>query len=267
MCKFFDKNLKGLIFDTHAHYDDEIFDNDRDKLFEEMYQKGVCCIINCSTDKQSIKSSVDLSKKYNFIHSALGYHPGCINNMPQSDNWLYELAENLRQDKVVALGEVGLDYYWEENADREVQLYYFEKQIQLSKELDIPLIVHSRNAHRDTFELLKKYKPRAVIHCFSGSAELAQQATKLGIYIGLGGVVTFKNARQALDVAREIDENFLLLETDAPYMSPEPYRGSRNNSTNILEVARKIANLRGDNLENLLIKCRENACSFFSVDI
>ncbi len=267
MLEFFDKNSKGLIFDTHAHYDDERFNSDRDELLRTMHEKGVCCIINCATSSEDIEINLNLAKKYDFVYTALGFHPEYVKQIPENETWLYDLAENLKKDKVVALGEVGLDYYWEKNAPREVQKYYFEKQLQLAYEIGLPVIMHDREAHSDTFELLKKYKPYGVLHCFSGSVELANEAVKLGIYIGLGGVVTFKNARHIIDIAKNIDEKFLLLETDAPYMSPEPYRGSRNNSLNIIEVAKKIAALKGTTTEDILIKCRTNASSLFAVNI
>ncbi len=264
MDNFLSQNTEALIFDSHAHYDDKSFDKDRNDLLLDMHKSGVCGILNCATNFDDMQSTLSLAEKYDFIYAALGLHPECVGNkLPQNNSWLYDLAELLSVKNVVALGEIGLDYYWEENAPRDIQKFYFEKQLELSKELDIPVVIHDREAHADTFELIKKYHPRGVLHCFSGSLEMARQLVNLGMYIGLGGVVTFKNARNSLEVAKNIDENYLLLETDAPYMAPEPFRGKRNVSSYITKVAEKIAGLRDTSTEHVLSKTRDNALQIF----
>ena len=169
------------------------------------------------------------------------------------------------EDKAVAVGEIGLDYYWEENAPRETQMDLFARQLALANDLGLPVIIHDREAHGDTMDLLRKYRPQGVLHCFSGSVEMMKEAVQLGLYIGLGGVVTFKNARKAVEVAAEVPPDRLLLETDAPYMAPVPFRGKRNDSRYISYVAERIAEIRGMDPQELVDRTAENGCRLFSL--
>ncbi len=249
------------IFDAHAHYDDDWFDEDRDELLSSIQNKGVCGIVNNSVNLETAAKSIEFAEKYDFMYAAVGFHPENIENMPE--NYLDSLAKLCEHKKVVAIGETGLDYHWD--TPRDIQKIVFEEQIKLSLDLDKPLVVHDREAHGDTFDYLRKYKPKALVHCFSGSVELMREAVNMGMYISLGGVVTFKNARQSVEVASEIPLDRLLLETDAPYMAPVPFRGKRCDSSMILYSAEKIASLRNIGIQELLDITCENAKRFYRI--
>lgn len=250
------------IFDTHAHYDDERFDEDRDALLQALPQKGVCRVVNCGVTLKSSKTTLALAHKYDYIYAAIGIHPEDCGDATESD---YEALIELYSDpKVVAVGEIGLDYYWD-TAPKDVQIQAFERQLILANKLDLPVIVHDREAHADTMMLLQKHRPRGVLHCFSGSVETMQEAVKLGFYIGLGGAVTFKNAKKPLAVAAAVPLDRLLLETDCPYMAPVPFRGKRNDSSLIAYVAETIAAVRGMEPQVLIDQCRENAKRLFQL--
>ncbi len=249
------------IFDAHAHYDDERFDGDREKLLAALPEKGVCAVMNNSVDLESAARAIGLAERYDHIYAAVGFHPENLENMPS--DYLDRLAELSRHPKVAAIGETGLDYYWD--IPREPQKRVFEEQIKLSLDLGMPLVVHDREAHGDTFALMRKYRPRALLHCFSGSVELMREAVRFGLYLSLGGVVTFKNARHSLEVASEIPIDRLLLETDAPYMAPVPFRGKRCDSSMIVFAAEKIASLRGMTAQELLDITCENAKAFYGI--
>ena len=250
------------IFDTHAHYDDERFNDDRAHVLLSLKDSGVCGVIDCGCDLSSSLKAIELSDKYGFVYAAVGIHPHETAEAGAND--FDEIKKLFSKEKVVAVGEIGLDYHYD-FSPREVQLTFFERQIILSKELDLPIIVHDREAHEDTMNLLKKYKPKGVVHCFSGSAEMAKEVLKLGMYIGLGGAVTFKNARKPLEVAAIIPDDRLLLETDCPYMAPVPFRGSRCDSTMIAYTAQKLAEERGCEVQSLIDKCRVNAKELFKL--
>lgn len=250
------------IFDTHSHYDDEKFNEDREELLTKLRENGVCGVIDCGCDKASSLEAIRLSEKFGFVFAAIGIHPHEAADSKEND--LEELKALYSKEKVVAVGEIGLDYHYD-FSPREVQLEIFEKQIILANELSLPIIVHDREAHEDTMNLLKKYKPKGVVHCFSGSAEMAKEVLKLGMYIGLGGAVTFKNARKPLEVAAIVPEDKLLLETDCPYMAPVPLRGTRCDSSMIAYTAEKLSEIRGADTQELIDKCRENAKVLFGV--
>ena len=249
------------IFDSHAHYDDSWFDEDRDSLLEKLPELGVCGVVNNAVDPESSARAIAFAEKYPYFYAAVGFHPENLENMP--DGWLDKIAELTKHPKVVAIGETGLDYHWD--IPKPLQLRVFEDQIKLSLDLDMPIVVHDREAHGDVFDLLRKYRPKALVHCFSGSVELMREAVKLGSFISLGGVVTFKNARHSIEVAGEIPLDRLLLETDAPYMAPVPFRGKRNDSSKIIFAAEKIAALRGVGVQELLDITAENATRFYSI--
>lgn len=249
------------IFDSHAHYDDKWFDGDRDELLVSLPDKGVCGIVNNAVDLRTAARAIDFSEKYSFMYAAVGFHPENLEDMPK--DYLDRIAELTKHPKVVAIGETGLDYHWD--IPRPLQKNVFEEQIKLSLDLKMPIIVHDREAHGDTFELLRKYRPNALVHCFSGSVELMREAVRLGMYISLGGVVTFKNARHSVEVAGEIPLDRLLLETDAPYMAPVPFRGKRCDSSMIIYAAEKIAEVRGIGTQELLNITCENAKRFYKI--
>ena len=250
------------IFDTHAHYDDSRFDEDRDELLSSLYSKGVTNVINCGCDLKSSLKALELAEKYDFIYAAVGVHAHEAEETTESD--LKAIEELYKKDKVVAVGEIGLDYHYD-FSPRERQIEVFERQLALAKELDLPVIVHDREAHEDTMNLLKKYRPKGVVHCFSGSAEMVKEVVKLGMYIGLGGAVTFKNARKPVEVAEYLPLEYLLLETDAPYMTPIPYRGQRCDSGHIAYTAQKIAEVKGMDIQELIDKCNANSHRLFGI--
>lgn len=250
------------IFDAHAHYDDKWFDEDREALLSSIGQKGVTHIVNAAVDIKTSLIAIEFAEKYNFMYAAVGYHPENIAGI--EDDYLLKIEELCSHKKVVAIGEIGLDYHWD--TPKPLQKKVFEEQILLSKKLCLPVVVHDREAHADTMQLLKKHKPKALIHCFSGSVEMMREYMKMEMYISLGGVVTFKNARHSVEVAKQVPLNHLLLETDAPYLAPEPFRGKRCDSSMIVYTAEKIAELRGISVQELLDITNQNARRFFSVD-
>ena len=250
------------IFDSHAHYDDGWFDEDRDSVLGSLPQKGVCGIVNNSVDIENAKRVIALAEKYNYIYAAVGIHPENLENLP--GDYLDQIARLTKHPKVVAVGETGLDYHWD--IPREEQKRVFEEQLRLSLDLKMPIIVHDREAHGDVFDLLRKYRPNALVHCFSGSVELMREAVRMGLYISLGGVVTFKNARHSVEVASEIPLDRLLLETDAPYMAPVPFRGKRCDSSMIVFAAEKIAQLRNMTAQQVLDITAGNAKRFYSIE-
>ena len=253
-----------LIFDSHAHYDDTKFDDDRDELLTSMLSNNVNTIINCGVDIDNSKKCIDLSKKYERIYCALGIHPNEVDSVP--NNYIVELEKMFEFKKAVAIGEIGLDYHYD-FSKKESQIKVFEEQILLSKNLNKPIIVHNREAHKDTLELLNKYIPQGVIHCFSGSPEMAEEIIKIGMYIGIGGAVTFKNAKKIIDVVKYTPIDRILLETDAPYMTPVPYRGQRCDSNHILTTAKKISEIKNISLNDVLNISTENACNLFSINL
>lgn len=252
------------IFDSHAHYDSDAFDDDRKELVSALPTRGVCGVINCASDIKTSYTSLELAEEYPFIYAACGVHPH--EAAEAEENWLEIVRELCGRAKSVAVGEIGLDYHYD-FSPRDVQLDFFEKQIILANELKLPVIVHDREAHEDTMELLKKHKPAGVVHCFSGSAEMAKEVLKLGMYIGIGGAATFKNARKPLEVAAMVPDDRLLIETDCPYMTPVPFRGQRNDSSFIPYSAEVIASVRGTTAQDILDLTRKNANTLFGTEL
>lgn len=250
------------IFDSHAHYNDEQFDIDRDSLLASLPEAGIVGIINCGTDVASSLDSIAMAEKYPFVYAACGYHPESA--AEADDEKLNEIEKMLCHEKCVALGEIGLEYHYD-FVPKSVQLDVFEKQLQMAVEHDVPVIVHDREAHGDTMDLLRKYRPKGVLHCYSGSAEMAKEVLNLGMYIGLGGAVTFKNAVKPVEVAEMIPLDRLLLETDCPYMAPVPMRGKRNNSAYIEYVAEKIGEIKNMSPQAILDITKENTINLFNI--
>lgn len=236
-----------MIFETHAHYDDERFDEDRDMLIEKLFQKNICNIINVGASIESIKTTIALAKKYENMYAAAGVHPSDIAGL--NEETLAWLKEQTKDPKVVAVGEIGLDYYWDKEEEvQKAQRYWFAQQMELARESQLPVIIHSRDAAEDTMRVMKEVHAEeipGVIHCYSYSPEMAKEFIKMGYYIGVGGVVTFKNAKKLKETVMQIPLERILLETDSPYMAPEPHRGSRNDSGNLVYVVEKIAELKG----------------------
>ena len=248
-----------MIFDTHAHYDDEAFDSDREELLRSLPGAGVGRVVNIAASVQSIDECLDMAHRFEHVYCALGIHPEHCGEM--DDEILEKVRAGLSDSKAVAVGEIGLDYYWPE-PDREIQKYWFARQLQLAAEVDMPVVIHSREAAADTMRIMKENHAErigGVVHCYSYSAELAKEFVKMGFYIGIGGVLTFKNARKLVEVAREIPLERLLLETDCPYLAPVPFRGKRNSSLYLPYVVEKLAQIKEISGEEVIRVTEENA--------
>lgn len=249
------------IFDAHAHYDDKWFDEDRSALLSSMPENGVSYIVNAAVDIATAKTAVGYAEQYPYMYACAGIHPENLEGL--ADDYLDQLAKLLEHPRVVALGEIGLDYHW--GIPRDIQNRVFEEQLRLARELDVPVVIHDREAHGDVMELVRRYKPKGLMHCYSGSAEMLKEVMRLGMSISLGGTVTFKNARVPVEVAEAVPLDRLLLETDAPYLSPVPNRGKRNDSRNIAYTAQRIAELRGLDAQELIDITTENAKRLYGI--
>ena len=253
-----------MLFDTHAHYDDERFDADRDALLASMPEKNVGLIVNPGCDLPSSRMAVDMAGKYDFVYAAVGIHPeNCADFVPEQIDALRQLAKNPR---VVAIGEIGLDYYWAENPPKELQQEVLRRQLQLAEELNLPVIIHDRDAHADTLAMVREFPGvRGVFHCFAGSVEMARELLQMGWMLSFNGVATFKNARKAPEVIAAVPLEKLMIETDAPYLTPVPHRGERNDSSYVRFVAEKIAEIKGLTPEEVEQATWENGRRFFGV--
>ena len=255
-----------MIFETHAHYDDESFNDDREALIRSLPEKGIGRIINVGASIETTKTTLELAAKYDYIYAAVGVHPSDISGLNEETfAWLKEQAS---LSKTVAIGEIGLDYYWDKEPEIQAkQRYWFVRQLALAQQADLPVIIHSRDAAEDTMKIMEKaYEDgiKGVIHCYSYSPEMAQEYVKMGYFIGVGGVVTFKNARKLVQTVEEIPLSAIVLETDCPYMAPEPHRGTRNDSRNIPYVIENITKIKGISAEEVEETTRENAFALFS---
>ena len=251
-----------MIFESHAHYDDEAFDVDRGDLLAGMQNQGVGTIVNVSASLRGVKETLMLAEQYPFIYSAVGIHPDdvdCLNE--ETFAWLREQCD---REKVVAVGEIGLDYYWDK-ASHQVQKFWFERQLELAREKELPVIIHSREAAQDTMDMMKEKAVGipGVIHCFSYSPEMAAEYVKMGYYIGVGGVVTFKNARKLKETVEQIPLERILLETDCPYLAPVPFRGKRNSSLYLTYVAEAIGEIKGVTKEQVIEVTEQNAKTLY----
>ena len=255
-----------IFYDTHAHYDDGRFDSDRDTLLPELYRQGIRLINTLGTDIPSSRASIALAEQFPFVYAAVGAWPGNVGNMTEADLEEYRLMS--AHEKVVAIGEIGLDYYYDD-VPRDIQKYWFDRQMAMAADLNMPVVVHNRDAHGDSMDMVRKWADRVtgVMHCFSGSAEMAQELAKLGWYVSFTGSVTFKNARRALEAVAAMPLERIMIETDAPYMAPVPYRGRRNHSGYVPEVAKKIAEIKGLSLEEVANITTENGKRFFRIPV
>lgn len=256
-----------MIFDTHAHYDDHQFDDDRFSLIESMADGGIGAIVNNAADLESVTSSLELAHKYDFIYAAVGVHPENADELDEEKlEWLRDMSHD---PKAVAIGEIGLDYHYPDNPDKETQIKWFKRQLELAIEEGLPVVVHSRDAAADTMEIMKEAAGRGVvadIHCYSYSPEQALEYVKLGFYIGVGGVVTFKNGRKLKETVEKIPLDRILLETDCPYMAPEPFRGQRNSSLYLPYVVKEIARIKGVSEQEVIDVTTANAKSFYRIE-
>lgn len=253
-----------MIFETHAHYDDEQFDQDRDEILRSMAAGGIGTIVNVSASYDSCRRVVDMVQAYPFMYVAVGVHPDEVGAL--NEERLEEMRKLCEDPKVVAIGEIGLDYYWDKEA-REEQRHWFIRQLELARKLGLPVLIHSREAAADTMEVMKGYGKglKGVIHCYSYSAEMAKEYVKMGYYIGVGGVVTFKNARKLKETVEEIPLTSIVLETDCPYLAPVPYRGKRNSSLYLPYVAEEIAALKQVSFEEVVSQTERNAKDLYGL--
>lgn len=253
-----------MFYDTHAHYDDEAFDQDRDVLLPELHRQGITLINDIGCDIPSSKKAISIAEAYPFVYAVVGAWPGNTGDMTEADLDTYrQLAGH---PKVVAIGEIGLDYHYDD-VPREIQQHWFDRQMALADELGKPVVIHEREAHGDGMEIVRKWanKVPGVFHCFSGSAEMAQELVRLGWYVSFTGVVTFKNARRALEAIAAVPMDRIMIETDCPYLAPVPYRGKRNHSGYVPKVAEKIAEIKGLSTEEVAAITMENGKRFFRI--
>lgn len=254
--------MNGMIFDSHAHYDDERFDGVRDELLFGIKKQNVCGILHCATDYKSSLLAVEYTKKYPQFYAAVGIHPQEVK--ADTAFCAEDFAPLIANERVVAMGEIGLDYYWD-TSFKQQQKQILVAQIEFAKAKDLPISFHDREAHADSLEILKATRPRGVVHCFSGSAEMAQEILKLGMYIGVGGVVTFKNSKKLQEVVAATPIERILLETDAPYLAPEPLRGKTNNSAYIKYVAERVAEIKNMTVDDVLSITTGNTKALFNI--
>ena len=254
-----------MIFDTHAHYDDDAFDNDRDVLLSGMKEAGVEYIVNVGASMASSERSVALAEKYPFIYAAVGVHPDEAGEL--NDEKIEQLRKWANHEKVKAIGEIGLDYYWDKE-QHNLQKHWFMRQMELANECKLPMIVHSREAAKDTLDMVIAAKPlelSGIIHCYSYSVELAREYLNMGYYIGIGGVLTFKNAKKLKEVAEYVPLSQLVLETDCPYLAPVPYRGKRNDSSKLSLVAEELAAIKQMPVEEVIRITKENGRKIYHI--
>ena len=257
-----DKNI--MLIDVHAHYDDKRFNDDRDEVIKMVKESGVDRVINCGSSIKSSRTSVDLAKKYDFIYAAVGVHPHDTARTPE--NTLDILYDLLKNKKVLAVGEIGLDFF-RDFSDRDSQRWWFKQQMDFVADVQYPVVIHDRDAHKECLDMVKKYKGmvKGIFHCFAGSVEMARELIKLDYMMSFGGVVTFTNAKLCQEVVREIPIDYILLETDCPYLTPHPHRSERNDSSYLPLIAEKIAEIKNMTVEDVIYKTGENAKRCFNI--
>lgn len=258
-----------MYFDTHAHYDDEKFDEDRYEVIQGVHQDGVDTIVNVGASIDTSIASVNLARRYDYVYASVGVHPSEI--MDVNDGYIDTLESLIKDNRsrVVAVGEIGLDYYYDDAPPHKMQRKFFVEQIDLARRMKLPVIIHDRDAHKDTLDVIREENVGdigGIVHCFSGSSEMAAEVIKQGLYIAIGGVITFKNAKKLVDVVKMIPEDRLLIETDLPYLAPEPFRGSRNTSANLKYVVEKIANIRCDTPLHIAKITTDNAKRVYKIE-
>lgn len=258
-----------MIFDSHAHYNDtkfQTFENGRDELLSRLFKSGVKAIVNASVTPEDSRKSLELAEKFDGMYAAVGIHPEDVSKISDFDTAMSEIEALAAHPKAVTIGETGLDYYWEPY-DKELEARYFRAQLELARRLNMPVVVHDRDAHGDTDAILREYKDVSVVlHSYSGSAEWARDLVRDGRYISFSGVVTFKNARRTVEAAEVVPLDRILIETDAPYLAPVPLRGSINHSLNLVHVAEKLAEIKKVSVEEMINITYNNAVRFFGID-
>jgi len=253
-----------MIFDSHAHYDDTRYNDDRADILKLLPELGVGMVMNVGTSRESCKTSVELAASYDYIYAAVGIHPHEAENALPQD--LDLIAEFANEPKVRAIGEIGLDYHYD-FSPHDVQKLWFDKLLGLASELNMPVIIHDREAHADCLEIIRRYKLRGVFHCYSGSLEMAKELVSMGFYIGITGVVTFSNAKKLVEIAKWLPDDRLLIETDCPYLTPTPHRNTRNHSGHLKYVVQTLADIRNSTTEDIKALTENNAKALFGLDI
>lgn len=254
-----------MLFDSHAHYNSEQFSEDLDEVLGKMKENGVGYIMNACSDISEFDDIKNLIEKYDFLYGAAGVHPHEVGNMSGAD--LEKIAEFSKHPKIKAIGEIGLDYYYD-NSPRDAQKYWFARQLDLAVDLNLPIIIHDRDAHKDTMDILKDHNAKAVggaFHCYTGSVEMAKEVLDMGLYIAFGGSITFKNAQKPIEVAKYVPIESIIIETDCPYLTPVPFRGKRNSSLYVHLVAEKIAEVKGMEVSEVIKHTTENAKKCFRI--
>ena len=254
-----------MIFESHAHYEDERFNEDRKELLESFQEKGIGYVVNVASSLETVDKTIALTKEYDFIYGTVGVHPEECAKLQELD--MERFKQLCELPKIVAVGEIGLDYYWNE-PEPEIQKKWFKRQLELAREVKLPVIIHSRDAAKDTLDIMREHKAEeigGVIHCFSYPVEIAREFVKMGFYIGVGGVVTFKNSKKLKEVVEDTPLDRILLETDCPYMAPVPHRGERNSSLNLVYVAEEIARIKGISYEEVVSVTCENAKKMYGI--
>lgn len=252
------------IFDSHAHYNDNRLKKQMPEILNTIQQAGVGKVLNIAADMKSLEETFQLTQQYDWFYGTAGIHPSHSHEVP--DNYLEIVKEYALREKIKAIGEIGLDFHYD-FSPKETQRRVFKEQLTLAKELNMPVIIHDREAHGEILEILKQYQPKGVFHCYSGSAEFAKEVIKLGMYISFTGVITFKNAHKAVEAAKIIPLDRLLIETDCPYMAPEPVRGTMNHSGNLIHIAKKLAEIKEIPPQELIDQTYLNTCELFQIEV
>ena len=252
-----------MFFESHAHYDDQRFNKDRDEVLASLQENDIGYVVNVGADIESSQASIKLANRYDFIYASVGVHPHYAKSL--DENGVTKLESLCSNSKVVAFGEIGLDFY-RDISPRDVQRHWFKKQLELSHRLELPVIIHSRDAAAETFDIIKSSNVRkGVIHCYSGSAQMALDYIEMGFYIGVCGVITYDNARKLVEVVKTIPLEHILIETDAPYLAPIPYRGKRNNSVYLKFIAEKISEIKDISIQNVADTIYQNSLQMYSI--
>ena len=259
------EELENLIFDSHAHFDDDAFDTDRDALLSSFRKNGVGYVVNVTASVESLKVVPEMIKQYDFLYGTIGVHPN--ETEPMTEDILKEMETLCQLEKIVAVGEIGLDYYWDE-PEREIQKKWFREQLKLAEKTGLPVVIHSREAAKDTLDMMKEMDGKlsgGVIHCFSYGVDVAREYLNMGYYLGIGGVLTFKNAKKIREVVEFAPLERILLETDSPYLSPEPFRGKRNDSTRLKYVVEALSQIKNVPEEEVIRVTTQNAMNMYGI--
>lgn len=251
-----------MLFDSHTHLDDRKFDDDRIEVIEKIRASGVSKLVNIGCDIKTSENSIRLAEKYDFIYATVGFHPCDTGDI--TEEHIQKIKQLALHKKVVAIGEIGLDYYWD-SVPRDVQKHWFKRQMELAEELKMPVTIHNRDAHEDTYNICKNSDAKGIVHCYSGSKEMAAEFVKLGYYVSFAGPLTYKNNVKSVEAAKAVPMDRLLVETDAPYLAPDGFRGKRNDSSLVRYTCEKLADIKGVTFEEMVRQTYENAMRVYRI--